>query len=110
MAVAKCGARQSFDSGTRPEARPRFVEANVSVSTDAQDLEVDPTAGSDQRFVGRRLGSRVHRVSGGEVGVEWIYVHVREEAVAHGTVEGLRVLRANTEIFVQVEGLDAGEA
>src|SRR5438034_3832246 len=110
LIVPNCGARESLDSSARPEARAGFVETNVSVPTDAQDLEVDPATGFDQRFVSRRLGSRVCRVSGGDVSVDRIYIYVSEEAVVHGAVEGPRVLRANAEVFVKVERLGAGKA
>jgi hypothetical protein len=82
----------------------------VPVPTDAQDLEVDPATSPDQRFISRRLGSRVCRVSGWKVDVGRIDVYVGEEGFAHGTVEGPRVLRANAEVFVEVERLDAGKA
>jgi hypothetical protein len=44
------------------------------------------------------------------VGVGRIDVYVGEEAIAHRMVEGLRVLRANAQVFVEVERLDAGKA
>src|SRR5262245_21758785 len=102
--------RESLDSSARPKARTGFVEANVSIPTDAQDLQVDPATGFDQRLVVRRLGCRVSRVSGEQVGVDRIYVYVGEEVVAHCTMEGPWVLRADTEVLVKVEGLDAREA
>ena len=44
------------------------------------------------------------------MGVDRIDVYVGEEAVAHGAMEGPRVLRADTQVFVEIEGLDAREA
>src|SRR5260370_34060285 len=101
---------ENFQAGARTEARGRFVESDVAVAADAENLQVDAAGIANSLFVGGAilLVASLDRAIG-DVDVGGRYVHMREKILLHEIVKTLRMACWEAQIFVQVEGDDARE-
>ncbi len=83
-----------------------FVETDVAVCSDAEDLEVDASGGGDFIFVVGAVCRDVGGVAVRDVDVLFLDVDVLEEVFPHEGVVGLGVVAGDVDVFVEVEGGD----
>ena len=99
---------ECFDAGAGGEGGGGFVETDMAVGADAEELEVDASCGADSFFVASAEFFGIGRHAIGDVDVRAIDVHMPEEVLVHERVVGLRVVGANADVFIEVEGGDVG--
>ena len=94
------------------QTRARFVESDVTCSTDAQNLEVDPACGLDLLLIGAAVRTHALPVDRaiGNVHLLARDVHVVEQVFIHETHITLEVVRSHGVILVQIERDHIGEA
>ena len=97
------------ESGSGLEGGAGLVEADVSVASDAEDLELDASEVFHLGLVAFALGDDVVGESVEEVDVCGVEVDVLEEVVLHEAPVALLVVVGEAEVLVEVEGVDAGE-
>ncbi|MPM89818.1 hypothetical protein SDC9_136933 [bioreactor metagenome] len=89
------------------EHHARLVEADVAVHADAQQLHVDGFLGN--RFAEcRHVCVDITRALGND-GVLLVNVDVVKEVFVHKAAVALRMIRRQPHIFVEVDGVHAGE-
>src|SRR4029077_6015101 len=68
---------ENFQTGTRAQAGSRFVESDMAVAADAENLQVDTAGCANGLFVGRAI-LLIVSLDGtvGDVNVAGCYVHV----------------------------------
>ena len=90
---------------------PRFVEADVTVSADAEDLEIDPAGPDDRVFEIETVPLKVLVSNGAvrDVDVPGGDVDVVKQVGVHEVPVALLVLALETEVLVEVEGRHVGE-
>src|SRR5258708_15584512 len=101
---------ENFQTGSRTEAGGRFVESDVAVAADAENLQVDAARIANGLFVGRTI-LMVVSLDGaiGDVDVAGRHVHVSEKILMHEMVKTLRMVRREAQVFVEVECDDPRE-
>lgn len=94
---------EGFDAGAGGEGGCRFVEADVAVAADAEELKVDAAGGGDFILViaAECFGIRRHAI--GDVDVCLIDVHMPKEIFVHECVVGLRMVGSDADVFVEIE-------
>src|SRR5579859_7702052 len=97
-------ARQHFQARSRREARCRLVKPDMSVSSNSQNLQFDSASVPDRLFV----CSAVLLVSSADSSVRdmdsrSIHIYVVKKILTHEAVKTLRMLRRETQVFVEIE-------
>jgi len=102
VVLAGAGGK-GFDARAGGEGGCRFVEANVAVSADAEELEVDAACCADFFLVAAAefFGVRCHTVW--DMDVFAIDVHMPEEVLVHERMVGLRMVGSDADVFVQIK-------
>ena len=90
--------------------RGRLVEADVTRAPDAEDLQIDAAGITDGRFVVGAVLRGVLREAVRDVDVIRRDVEVTEEMLFHEEAVGLRMVRAEAFILVEVERDHRAEA
>ena len=88
----------------------RFVETDMAGAADTEDLKIDAAGRTDGRFI---LGAMTRRVFGHPVrdmDVSRGDIEMPEEILLHEEPVGLRMVRAEALVFVEVERDDRAEA
>ena len=91
--------------GAASEGATWFVEGDVAVGTDAEELDVDTTSGGDGVFISLAGGGDVGGETVRNVGLGLVDIDVIKELGLHEVVVALVVFGSETEIFVEVEAL-----
>src|SRR4029077_1297401 len=101
---------ENFQTGTRAQAGSRFVESDMAVAADAENLQVDTAGCANGLFVGRAI-LLIVSLDGtvGDVNVAGCYVHVSEEILLHEMMKTLRMIGRKPQVFDQVECDNARE-
>ena len=109
--VVACLFAEIHNAGSRVAGGAWFVESDVAVGANAEDLEVDPTSFDDGGFIGATIGIEV-RVSNGavrDVDVVGEDVDVIEELLMHELPVAVWIGAIQAKVFVEVEGGDRSE-
>lgn len=94
---------EGFDAGAGGEGGCRFVEANVAICADAEELEVDAACCADFFLVAAAEFFGVRRHTVWDMNVCRIDVHMPKEILMHEGLVGLRMVGSNADVFVQIE-------
>ena len=86
-----------------------LVEADVTVVTDAEQLQIGVTGGSDDLVVLRAGSGSVGIGAIGHMRVVQVDVNVIEEVLTHKVVVALRIVVRKATILVEVVGADLGK-
>jgi hypothetical protein len=105
VVLAGAGGK-GFDARAGGEGGCRLVEANVAVSADAEELEVDAACCADFFLVATAEFFWVLCHTVWDMDVCQIDVHMPKEVLVHEGVVGLRVVSSDTDVFVQIERVD----
>jgi hypothetical protein len=89
--------------------RTRFIEGDVAVGADAQDLQVHPTGGADGVLVALAGGGNVGRQAVGALDGPGLEVHPRGELLVDDVGVPLRVSGVETDVLVEGERPGFGE-
>src|SRR5215472_4040838 len=108
--VVKRFAAQGFETRARRQARGRLVEADMPVTADAENLEVNPTGGPDRLLVGSAVSIVVSAdATVGNVHIARRHVYVAKEILLHEVLETLRMRAGQALVFVKIERADLRE-
>ena len=75
----------------------------MGIGADSQKLKINPTGSVDFFFVGSVVGFGISRHAIGKMDIFDAYIHMPKQIFLHESAVGLRVLRSDSKIFVEVE-------
>ena len=107
--IAECLFGEDLDPRARTQRAGGFVETDVAVAAEAEELDVDPAGVENALFVTAALGVKIGRRAVGHVGALWVDVDVAEEIFPHEIPVGLVVRAGEADILVEVKGRHAAE-
>jgi len=98
---------EGFDAGAGGEGGCWFVESDMPVGANPEKLKIDSASALNffLVFTAVLFGIRAHSI--GDVDVCGMDVHMLEKVPVHEGVVGLRMLRADPDVFIEVETRDA---
>ena len=96
--------RECLDACTRSQRRAGFVEPNVAVAADAEDLQIDSAAVTDALLVISTMGGDIVDIAVRNVYVAWVDINVPKQLIVHEGMVGLRVIDRQPDVFVEIEG------
>src|SRR5690606_32663385 len=94
---------ERLHTGTGAERRTRFVERDMSVCTDTQQLQIEPSSLSDLILVPLAVCIDVRRHAVEYVDVARIGIDVAEQVISHEPVVALLMRARKAYVFVEVE-------
>ena len=100
---------ENFDPSAGAERTGGFVEADVAVAAETEQLDIDAAGVEDTLFVTAAFGVEIGRGAVGHVRAGWVDVDVAEKIFPHEIPVGLVVRAGETDVFVEVERGDAAE-
>ena len=103
------GGGQVGEVSGRIELITGLVEADVTVLTDTQNLQVNAAQRGNQRLVASALGSAVLGQTVGNIGVCLVDVDMVKQMVVHEIAIALIVIGGDGVVFIQIDGADSGE-
>ena len=84
----------------------RFVKADMSVVSDAEQLQIDAAERTDQLIVTRAFFGRIRGASVWNKGVFRFYVDRVKEVFSHKTGITSGIIGGKSQIFVEIDGPD----
>jgi len=86
-----------------------FVEADVTVASEAEDQQIDPAGARECPFVAFALSLEISGGAIQHVRAPRVQIHVIEEMAAHEPAVAALIVSVQADEFVEVEGRDARE-
>ena len=99
---ATCIQSQTHAMGPRLQGSARFVKADVTVSSDTKQLEIDSAKTGNNAFESSALPLDVANVAGEKVHVIGRYVDVTEQVLLHELTETVRIRAGKPDELVEV--------
>ena len=94
---------ENLDPSARAEGAGRFVETDVTVAAEAEQLDVDAAGLDDAGFVGAALGVEIGRDAVRNMGAGDVDVDMPEKIFLHEKPVRLGVCRRQADVLVEVE-------
>jgi hypothetical protein len=88
---------------SRDQRRRGLVEADVSVESEPEDLQIDPSGSVNRSFVARALAPDIRRIAARRIDACLRQIDAIEQVLTHECAIARRMCRANADELVKIE-------
>jgi len=100
---------EELDVGPGIQGRQRFVEAEMAVLTDAEQLQVDSAVLGDQRFIADTFFRQIGGHAIGQVSSGGLNIDLPEQMVVHVIAVRIGMVCGQANVFIQIKGPASGK-